>query len=288
MNCAQRAEAVRLAPLVEGVGAVGPAERQVDVEAGAALVVERPGHEGGEQAFARRHLLHRRLQQEGAVGGVDRRRVLDVDLVLRVHELVVGGERLEAELVAGVQHLEHDPARIRDEPDRVDARELVDVAAQAAGRRGVALEQEELELGADHRHQVALGVALDDGRQQAARADGPAPGAVRPPEVADAPGHVRLPGHDAQRADVRPDRQVDVSLLAADDRGVAEIGRHHGRAERDSLLGELLEVPDRDVLAPRDPVQVGVEQPDGAHAALRSVATSRVVSLIPSPAPAAA
>ena len=42
----------------------------------------------------RGHLLHGGLEHERAVGGVDRGRVLDVDLVLRVHELVVGGEGL--------------------------------------------------------------------------------------------------------------------------------------------------------------------------------------------------
>ncbi len=111
--------------------AVLAVEREMHVEAGAALVGKWAAHEGREQPLARGDLLHRGLEHERAVGGVERLRVLDVDLVLRVHELVVRGERLQAEVVAPEQHLEHDPARIGDGADRVDAGELVDVAAQA-------------------------------------------------------------------------------------------------------------------------------------------------------------
>ena len=91
-------------------------------------------------------------------------------------------------------------------------------------------------------------------------------GAVERPGLAEAPGDLGLPRHGAQRVEVGLDREVDVAHLAADDRRVAEVGPHHGRAEGDALLAHALEVPDRDVLAARDAVQVGVEQPDGADA----------------------
>ena len=142
----QRAEPLGPALVGERVAAVLAGEREVEVEARAALVGEWAAHERGEHPLAHGDLLHRRLQHERAVGGVEGARVLDVDLVLRVHELVVRGERLQAELVAPEQHLEHDLARVGDGADRVDARELVDVAAQAVRRRRVALGEEELEL----------------------------------------------------------------------------------------------------------------------------------------------
>ena len=107
-------------------------QREVQVEARAALVGERAPHEGREQALAHGDLLHGGLQHERTVGCVERVGVLHVDLVLRVHELVVGGERLQAELVAPEQHPQHDLARVGDGADGVDARELVDVAPQAA------------------------------------------------------------------------------------------------------------------------------------------------------------
>ena len=85
---------------------------------------------------------------------------------------MVGGERLQAEVVAPEQHPEHDLAWIGDRADRVDAGELVDVAAQPVRGLRVALGEEELELGRDDRHEPALRVRIDDALQQRPRADG--------------------------------------------------------------------------------------------------------------------
>ena len=117
------------------------------------------------------------------------------------------------------------PRGIGDRADGVDARELVDVAAEAARRRRVALEQEELELGADDRRRARARRSARR-RARAGRAGTSAPGRSRPAGVgvADAPGDVGLPRHDAQRREVGPDREVDVALLAADDRRVPEVG----------------------------------------------------------------
>ncbi len=115
----------------------------------------------------------------------------------------------------------------------------------------------------------ALGVARDDAARagRAGRSPpGPEPSASRASPMHQATSGCH--GHDAERRDVGPHREVDVALLAADDRRVAEVGRHDRRAEGDALLGEMLELRDRDVLAARDPVQVGVEEPDGADASL--------------------
>ncbi len=98
--------------------------------------------------------------------------MLDVDLVLRVHELVVRGERLQAEVVAPEQHPQHDLARVGDGPDGVDAGELVDVAPKPVRGLGVALGEEELELGRDDRLEAARRVGVDDTLQQRPRAGG--------------------------------------------------------------------------------------------------------------------
>ena len=141
-------------------------------------------------------------------------RVLEVDLVLRVHELVVGGERLQPELVAPEEHPCRELARIGDGPDGVDARELVDVAAQAAVGRRVALADEVLELGRDDRRQAAVGVAVDDPLQQRPRADRPVVGAVERPRLAEAPGDLDLVGvvlppgrRDPERVEVGANRR---------------------------------------------------------------------------------
>jgi Fe2+ or Zn2+ uptake regulation protein len=81
--------------------------------------------------------------------------VLEVDLVLRVHELVVAGERLEAELVAQSSVFRLICAG-RRRADGVHARELVDVAAEAVRRVGVALHEEPLELRPDDRDEPRL------------------------------------------------------------------------------------------------------------------------------------
>ena len=272
----ERAQPVRAAVVAERVVPVLRRERQVHVEARPALVGERPAHERREQPLAGGDLLHGRLQHEGPVCGVDRGRVLHVDLVLRVHELVVGGEGVEPELVAPEQHPQHDLPRVGDRADRVDARELVDVAAQAAVRLRVTLDEEELELGPDDRVSPRSAYAVVDALQQAARADGPRLRAVERPRVAEAPRHLRLPRNRSHRVEVRAHGEVDVALLPADDRRVAQVGAHHGGAERDAFVAEVGEVTERDVLAARDAVQVAVEQAHRAHALLREVAHDRL------------
>ena len=216
------AETVRAVLVGERVLRRAVSEREMEVEPGAALVAERPSHERREQTLADGDLLHRRLEHERAVGGAESVRVLDVDLVLRVHELVVRGERLEAELVAPEEHLQHDVARIRDRADGVDPRELVHVPADAARCLLVSLDEEELELGRDDGLEVPLGVRLDDAPQKRARADRPGLGAVERARLAEAPRDLGLPRDDAERLEVGTHREVDVPLLPADDRACGE------------------------------------------------------------------
>jgi hypothetical protein len=77
-----------------GGQAVGPAgvpehippgfvvHRDVQVEPGPALVVERPGHEGGQQAVLAGDLLYGGRQPEGPAGRVDQPGMTEVDLEL--------------------------------------------------------------------------------------------------------------------------------------------------------------------------------------------------------------
>ena len=192
--------------------------------------------------------------------------MLDVDLVLRVHELVVRRERLQSEVIAPEQHPQDDLARIGDSADGVHPRELVDVPAEAVRGFRVALGEEELELGSDDRLEAARGIGVDDTLEQRPRAGRIVIGPVERPRLAETPGHLRLPGDRAEGVEIGADGEVDIALLAADDRRVSEVGPHDRGAERDALLAQAREVPDRDVLPARDAVEIGVQQPDGAHA----------------------
>src|SRR6266487_5653041 len=93
---ARRRETILPVRVAEDVGPAVVAERDMHVKARAALVVERLGHEGGEQVAAAGDLLHGRLEPERAVGGVGQLRVAEVDLELARRELVVGRRHLEA------------------------------------------------------------------------------------------------------------------------------------------------------------------------------------------------
>jgi hypothetical protein len=261
----ERAEPVWPCLVGERVLAVAVVQREVEMEARAPLVRERPAHERRHEPLPRRDVLHRGLQHERPVGGVERARVLHVDLVLRAHVLVAGGERLQAELVAPEEHPQHDVPRVGDGAHGVDARELVDVAAEPARSSRVALEEEELELGRDDRVEAAGGVHRHDLPEQVARTDRPGLAAVERPRLADAPRHLRLPGADPERGQVGSDREVHVPVFSSHDRRVAQVGAHHRRAEGHAVAGERGEVTDWDVLAPRDPVQVGVQEPDSAQ-----------------------
>src|SRR5580704_9817124 len=102
----------------DGGQAVGPARiteyvppglvvhRDVHVETGPALVVERLGHEGGQQAVLAGDLLHGRLEPEGPVGRVDQPGMAEVDLELAGRELVVGRRDLQPGVAQLPEHVQ--------------------------------------------------------------------------------------------------------------------------------------------------------------------------------------
>src|SRR5947207_2860417 len=68
------------------------------------VVVERLTHERGQQTVPSGHLLDQVLEAEGAVGGVEREGMAEVDLVLAAAILVGGRYRAKSELHGGVEH----------------------------------------------------------------------------------------------------------------------------------------------------------------------------------------
>src|SRR5215211_2444866 len=84
-------------------------------------------------------------------------------------------------------------------------------------------------------------------------------------QVGDAAGNAGLPRKHGHRREVGVGDQVGVSLLATHDGGVAKIGAHDRRAEREPVPGSALELPYGHVFAPRHAVQIGVEHPHASH-----------------------
>ena len=92
----------------------------MDVKSGAALVVERLGHEGGELVLLPGQLLDRGLEPERPVGGVERLGVPQVDLELAAGELVVGRDDLQPVRGQLTQGAEQHVLRITLETGDVD------------------------------------------------------------------------------------------------------------------------------------------------------------------------
>ena len=172
----------------ERVGAVGAAQREVEVEARARVAVERLAHERRQQALPRRQVLDGGLEAERAVGGVEGVRVREVDLPLAHAVLVRRTRHAEAGVVEREQHAIEHAARIGVVAHRVDVRRVLHVARPAARRGLAALEQVELELGPHHRRQPARLEARDrplerrraDRRRRARRRRTGRPGTTRP------------------------------------------------------------------------------------------------------------
>ncbi len=91
-------------------------------------------------------------------------------------------------------------------------------------------------------------------------------------EIGQAGRDVRLPRELAQGREVGSGDHVRIARLAADDRGVGEVGPHHRLAEVEAAAVRRLELGYRNVLAALDPVQVGVGDPDGADRGRERVA----------------
>ena len=126
MNCRAVLDSWYGAPgLVEGV-AVALEERQVGVHAGAGVLGERLGHEGGVDALLERDLLDDRAEGHDVVGGGQGVGVAQVDLVLARGALVV------AELHRDAHRLEHGD-RGAAEVVRGAVRHVVEVAGLVDG-----------------------------------------------------------------------------------------------------------------------------------------------------------
>src|SRR5262249_14530881 len=117
-----------------------------------------------------------------------------------------------------------------------------------------------------HRRQPQLLVLARDSLERA-----PAVHLVRrvvagPLEVDEADRSPGLPRDPDERGGIRPCRDVLEAGLEPGHDVVAEVDGHDRRHEVDALLTRTVELPDRELLAARDPVQVRVLEPDGPDA----------------------
>ena len=151
----------RLAVVVDG--------REVDVEAGAALVVERLGHERRHPAGAAGQLLDAGLEPERAVRRAERLGMPQVDLELAAGELVVGSHHVDVVGGQRAQRRQQRVLRVALEAGDVDVAGALAVAAPALGAGRVGLEHVELQFGADHWPHSEFGELLDDALEHRAR-----------------------------------------------------------------------------------------------------------------------
>ncbi len=107
----------------------GVDDGEVQVESAAALVGPRLAEEGRVLAGARDDVLDRGLEQERAVGGIQRVAVPQVDLVLRRAELVVAREHADVHAVEHAQQVQEGAVGVDHRAGRVDAPGAVDGAA---------------------------------------------------------------------------------------------------------------------------------------------------------------
>ena len=238
------------------------------MEARAALVVERLGHEGGPLTLTAGELLDGRLELERAVRGAHRLGVPQVDLELTAGELVVGGHHVQAVLPEHSQRVEQGVFRVAAQAGDVDVAGGLAVPAPAAGRGLVLVEQVELELGADEGAHAELGELVDDPAQHRAGALlGPATVGVE--EVGDDAGHARLPRHRPDGLEIREGDDVRKSF-AKTTFHVHDVahrgGAVDGPAERHTVAGGAREVLHQQVPSPLAADQVGVGEADDVDA----------------------
>ena len=263
---ADRRQAVRSGGIAEHVAAALVVDRYVHVKPGAALVVERLGHEGGHQVTVPGDLLHGGLEPERAVRRVDELRVTEVDLELARRELVVRRRHPQAGVPELPEHVQQQPLRIALAADHVDVPQLVRVTPPAPG--AVLLAHEEFQLGAADQlvaeagHPIGHPPHHGTRRLRRGRAVGRA-------GVAEAPGGVRLPRQRREGREVRPHGDVGQPCVQAAlhrDHIAHRGGVVDGAAERQPVLGHRGQLVQQHVAAPVDADHVRVGDPDHVDA----------------------
>jgi hypothetical protein len=196
------AQAVRGAGRLERVAAALLVARQVQVEAAAAAVVERFGHERGEPAFPSREFLDARLEAERAIGRVHRGRMDEVDFELTARVLVVAAGRLQTRRTEGAKSSQQMTVGVAAASGRIDVARLVAIGPPPVRAIFVRLAQEIFELRPDHRGKSS-GLEYFQGPAQHL------PGRLvdrsfvgRAHRVADAPRHARFPRNGQERVEV--------------------------------------------------------------------------------------
>ncbi len=232
-------------------------------------------------------LLGAVLVDDVVVAGRQRIGVLEGDLVLARVALALG----RFDLQSGAVHAEPDLAQDRLDPAGAEDR-VVDVVLVGRGEVGVALrprrlealvEEDELELGADHRDPAALGEAVELRAQHLPRRLHDR-SAVEPLRIGEQHGRGRLPRDPPQRGEVRRHQQVAVAALPGRHRvtrdGVhLDIDGEQVIAAFGAVLDDLVqEVVGVEALAGQPALDVDDREDDGVDGPARHVGTQRVES----------
>ena len=241
---------------------------EVQVEARAAFVVERLGHERGQLALAAGQLLDGGLEPEGPVRGVEGLGVPEVDLELAAAELVVGRHHVQPVVPQRAQRPQQEVFGVALAAGDVDVAGGLAVPAPAAC--AVRFEHVELQLGADHRAHAELGEPGQDLLEHLARALR----RRRPIGVEDVGEAVRdagLPRHVGEGGQVGEGDDVGQAVGEAAFAELDDVAHRAGAvdraAERDAVAECPGEVRDQHVAAALGADEVGVAQPDDVDAA---------------------
>ena len=238
----------------------------MQVVARALVVVDGHAHEGRDDTVHVSHLLDQRFEQERAVGGLDRRAVRQVDLVLRVSVLLRHRDRLEAELLAGLEHAADETRRIRQRSHRVDARIAHRQRTHAADTLGVTLQEVELQLVRDHRGVAQRGVALGDALERAAGIQ--ATGLVRRDglQIAQHHGDLRIKRMNARGLQIGDRNEIAEPRLLAADNVVPVVDRHDGLDEGLAMRNGVGGSGQQNILAALNAVEVAIGEPQDTDA----------------------
>ena len=196
------AEAQSVGIVAEDVRAVVPGEGHINVHPRTVDAENGLGHEGGVQAGALGNGFHHELEGHHIIGCGKGLAVFEVDLVLGVRHLVVGGLYLEAHILEGHADI---PPHVFPEVDGAEV-EIAALVVRGGGGSAefIGMEQEEFQLRAHVEVEAHIRRLLDHAAQAVARValEG---GAVRHVNIADEAGNLALlgpPGEDHEGIEV--------------------------------------------------------------------------------------
>ena len=251
--------------VVHLVDALHVGHREVQVESASALVAPGLSEERRVLTGLRDNVLDRGLEEEGAVGRVERVAVPQVDLVLARAEFVISGEDADVHLVEHAHEVEENAVRVNQGSGCVHttrARERAFVASVIFNVRDV-----ELEFGADDRLESDGVVFVDDFFKDGAWRDH-----VRRVVGVEGIGYdVRDTRFEGERGDgVGFDRTDEVlQSVRRDVYGIKDVATRRrdpgALTERRAVVGCLVELADEHVFRPRNTEYVSKDEPQDVN-----------------------